>query len=177
MLSNAKQLESAILGQSNDVAINASAIPQVLVDEMVEGKLESNCFEDVEGRKCSLIDMSLKEQSFKSMYQTPRERNAEEHKKLIKMANKPVDQNYLSYDCKVCQNVCNIDILEMVHLFRPVICPLTNQVMHMDKTGYLWPCSRCMHSGVWLGFHKMYYQCNIIHDCSPSIKMMKRTVQ
>jgi len=32
--------------------------------------------------------MSLKEQSFKSRYQIARERNAEEHKKLLAMANK-----------------------------------------------------------------------------------------
>jgi len=112
----------------------------------------------MEDGKYSSIDMSLKEQSFKSTYQTPRERNAEEHKRLIDMANKPVDQNYLLYNCKVCCNIHNIDILEMVHMFRPVICPLTNWVMHMDKTGYLWPCSRCTHSGVWLGFQKKVLQ-------------------
>jgi len=45
--------------------------------------------------------------------------------------------------------------------------------MHMDKTGYLWPCSGCMHSGVWLGYHKIYCQHNIICDCNPSVKMTK----
>ena len=125
-----------------------------------------------EGKDCS-IDMSLKEQSFQSTYQTARERNAEEHKKLLAIANKPVDQKYLSYDCKVHHDISDIDILEMVHLFRPVICPLTNWVMHVDQTGYLWPCSGCTCSGVWLGFHKLYCQCNLMQDCNPAVKITK----
>ena len=144
MLSNAKQVESAILGQLEDATINATVVPQAYVDVMDKGNLQT----DMEEGNYSSIDMSFKEQSFQSMYWTVRERNAEEHKKLLAMANKPVDQNYLSYDCKVCHNISNIDILEMVHLFRPVICPLTNWVMHMDQTGYLWPCSGCTHSGI-----------------------------
>jgi len=118
--------------------------------------------------------MSLKEQCFQPMYQTAREKNAEELKKLLAMANKMVDQNYLLYDCKVCHNIIDIDILEMTHLFTPVICPLTNWVMHMDETRYLWPCSGCTRSGVWLGFHELYCQCNIMRDCNPAIKMTKK---
>ena len=43
MLSNAKQSESAVLGQTDDVAINATVIPQGHVDEMDKGNLELNC--------------------------------------------------------------------------------------------------------------------------------------
>jgi len=60
MLSNAKQVELAILGKSNNVAINAPVIPQALVDEIVKGNLESNCFEDMVDEKCSLITCLLK---------------------------------------------------------------------------------------------------------------------
>ena len=48
------------------------------MDEMVQGSLELNCYDDTEEKEFSLIKMSCKEQSFKSMYQTPRERNAKE---------------------------------------------------------------------------------------------------
>jgi len=41
MLSNAKQVESAVLGQSNDDNIkNSTVIPQAHVDEMDKGNLE-----------------------------------------------------------------------------------------------------------------------------------------
>jgi len=49
--------------------------------------------------------------------------------------------------------------------------------MHMDQTGYLWPCSGCNCSGVWLGFHKLYCQCNIMQDCNPAVKMTKESFE
>jgi len=103
-MQNAKQVESAILGQLEDATINATVLPQAHVDVMDKGNLQS----DMEDGNHSSIDMSLKQQSFKSTYQTVRERNAEEHKKLLAMANKLVDQNYLSYDCKVCHDIIDM---------------------------------------------------------------------
>jgi len=43
----------------------------------------------------------------------------------------------------VCQHILQIDLLEMLHEFRPVICPLMECVMHMDKAGFLWLCGGC----------------------------------
>jgi len=56
MLSNAKQVESAILGQSEDATINATVLPQAHVDVMDKGNLET----DMEEGNFSSIDMSLK---------------------------------------------------------------------------------------------------------------------
>jgi len=55
------------------------------VDEMVQGNSEFSFNDDMEDKKCSLIDMPLEEQSFKSTYKTP-EKGAEEDKELIEMA-------------------------------------------------------------------------------------------
>jgi len=93
------------------------------VNDIYLGNLELICNDDTKEQKYSLIDTSLKEESFKPMYKGPQARNAEEHRKLFKMANKSVDINSLSFDCKVCQHVCHIDISEMVCLVRPVIVP------------------------------------------------------
>jgi len=65
MLSNAKQSKSAVLGPTGYDGMNA--IHPVDMDEM---------HLDTEEQKCSLINMSLKKQSFKSTYKSPRARNA-----------------------------------------------------------------------------------------------------
>jgi len=98
-------LESSVVELIDDVTINANVIHPVDLDEMVQGSLELNSFDDTDNKKCSLIGMSLKEQFFKFTYKTLKERNAEEHKKVIKMGRKPVDNNYSTYNCKVCQCV------------------------------------------------------------------------
>ena len=56
MLSNAKQAESAILGQSEDATINATVIPQAHVDVMDKGNLKT----DTEEGNHSSIYMSRK---------------------------------------------------------------------------------------------------------------------
>jgi len=84
--------------------------------------------------------------------------------------------HYLSYNSKICWHVCHIDISEKVCLFRSVICPLTDWVMCIDNTRYLWACSGCTHSSVWLGFHKMYCPSNIMHECNPAVKMTKEVI-
>jgi len=55
--------------------------------------------------------------------------------------------------------------------FRPVIYPMAECVMHMDKAGYLWPCSGCTKPRNWMAFHKIYSPCNIICDCNQKITM------
>jgi len=39
--------------------------------------------------------------------------------------------------------MAEIDTTEIQEWFCTVICPLTDQIMHLDKTGLLWPCTGC----------------------------------
>jgi len=58
-------------------------------------------------------------------------------------------------------------------MFRPVLCPLTNHIMHMDKTGYLWPCNGCTHSGEWLGYHEIFCPRNVSRECNLAYRLQK----
>jgi len=45
--------------------------------------------------------------------------------------------------------------------------------MHMDKTGYLWPCNGCTCSGVWLGYHEIFCPRNVSRECNPTYRLQK----
>jgi len=90
---------------------------------------------------------------FKSKYTCHRTISAEEHMILLKIARQPVQDIKLILEMNACWHILQIDILEMLHEFRPVICPLTECVMHMDKA---WPCSGCTKSRNWMPFHNIY---------------------
>ncbi len=62
---------------------------------------------------------------------------------ILVMATAPVDDKYFDNSCNHWQNITDIDITKIKLQFRPVICPLTHHVMHMDKMGFLWPCLGC----------------------------------
>jgi len=107
--------------------------------------------------------MGIKKQLFKSKYTCPRAINAEAHMKLLNIARQPVDDSKLLLETNVHHHILQIDLSEMLHEFRPVICPLTECVMHMDKAGFLWSCGGCTKSGNWMAFHEIYCPCNIMH--------------
>ena len=60
-----------------------------------------------------------------------------------KLANLPVEDKYFRYPLQFCWPIMDITLSEILTWFHPVICPLTNRIMHMDKTGILWPCIGC----------------------------------
>jgi len=90
---------------------------------------------------------------------------------LLNIARQLFDESKLSMETNVCHHILQIDISEMQYEFWPVICLLTEHVMHMDKAGFLWPCGGCTKSGNWMSFHEIYCPCNIMHDCNPKIKL------
>jgi len=91
--------------------------------------------------------------------------------KLLEIARQPVDDSKLLLDVNVHWPILHIDLSEVIHEFQPVICPLTEHVMHMDKAGFLWPCGGCTNSGNCMAFHEIYCPCNIMHDCNPKITL------
>ena len=93
------------------------------------------------------IDMGIKQHSFKSKHTCPRTINAKEHMNVLKIARDPVQDSRLLLETNGHWHILQIHILEMLHEFRPVICPLMECVMHMDKAGFLWQCGGCMKSG------------------------------
>jgi len=109
---------------------------------------------------------------FKSIYESLKQQYMEEHKKLLELATQLVDNNmFLLKRVNHHHNISDIQISEMLSLFRPVICPLTSRVIHMDSLGYLWPCLGCMHNGNLLGYHEIYYWHSILHDYKSVIQM------
>jgi len=58
-------------------------------------------------------------------------------------SNLPVEDKYFRYPLQFCQPIMDITLSKILTWFHPVICPLTNRIMHMDKTGFLWPCIGC----------------------------------
>jgi len=60
-----------------------------------------------------------------------------------KLANLPVEDKYFRYPLQFRQPIMDITLSKILTWFHPVICPLTNRIMHMDKTGFLWPCIGC----------------------------------
>jgi len=119
------------------------------------------------------VDMDVQMQSMTCTSVSPRDKNASEHKTLIEVAKRPVDKHYLSFQVSRCRYISEIEIQEMVMMFRPVLCPLTNHVMHMDKTGYLWPCNGCTRSGVWLGYHEIFCPRNGSRECNRTYHLQK----
>jgi len=91
--------------------------------------------------------------------------------KLLGIARQPIDDSRLLQDVNVCRPILHIDLLEMIHEFQPVICPLMEHVMHMDKAGFLWPCVGCTNSGNCIAFHEVYCLHNIMCDCNPKMTM------
>jgi len=128
-------------------------------------------FESVTNEKEMAVDMGIKEQLFKSKFTSPRAINTEEHMKVLHIARQPVDESKLILETNICHHILQIDLSEMLHFFWPVICPLTEHVMHMDKAGFLWPCGGCTNSGNWMYCHEIYCPRKIMRDCNPKIAM------
>ncbi len=119
------------------------------------------------------VDMDVQKQSLTCTSVSLREKNAAEHKTLIEVAKPPVNKHYLSFQVSHCHHISEIELQEMVLMFRPVLCPLTNHVMHMDKMGYLWPCNGCTQSGVWLGYHEIFCPRNASRECNQTYRLQK----
>jgi len=94
-------------------------------------------FESETNKKENPTDMGIKDRAI----------NAKKHMKVLNIARQPVDNSKLLLEKNVHWHILQIDLLEMLYEFRPVICPLTEYVMHMDKAGFLWPCGGCTKSG------------------------------
>jgi len=67
------------------------------------------------------IDMGIKEQLLKLKYTSPGAINAEEHMKLLNIARQPVDDSKLLLEMNVHWHILQIDLLDMLHEFRPVL--------------------------------------------------------
>jgi len=59
-----------------------------------------------------------------------------------KQTNLPVEDKYFRYPIQFCWYIMDITLSKILTWFHPVICPLSNKIMHMDKTGFLWSCEK-----------------------------------
>ena len=75
---------------------------------------------------------------------------------MIDVAYIPVPDHYFVTKLNFRRNISEISILEIRHYFRPVLCPLSHRVMHLDKTGYVWPCQGCTRFDVTSLHHTVY---------------------
>jgi len=54
----------------------------------------------------------------------------------VRLANLPVEDKYFRYPLQFHWPIKIITLSEILIWFHPMICPLTSQIMHMDKTGF-----------------------------------------
>jgi len=78
------------------------------------------------------------------------------HHTMVTLALHPVSASYFQCSLPRRRPITDINAIEIITFFRPVICPLTRRVMHMDMTGFLWPCSGCTMEGGINSSHVMY---------------------
>jgi len=80
------------------------------------------------------------------------------HSDMVVIANTPVDKNiYQAISTDFRHHISEIEDTEIRNFFQPVICPLMDCVMHLDKSGFVWPCQGCTCPDC-IGFdHAMYF--------------------
>jgi len=66
------------------------------------------------------------------------------HSDMVVIANIPVDETiYQDITIDFRHHISEIEDTKIRNFFQPVVCPLTDRVMHLDKSGFLWPCQGC----------------------------------
>jgi len=83
------------------------------------------------------------------------------HSDMVIIANIPVDKTiYQDTPSDLRHHISEIDDTKICNFFRPIVCPLTDHVMHLDKSGFVWPCQGCTHPHCVGLDHAMYCQCS-----------------